>query len=87
MNETLFDALYIAHAGIIWTGSIREIAHIYKKRSARDITKFWIVCLLMAEMLALPRALTSGYAVWGICHIVSACLIAVLLVGVWRFGR
>ena len=87
MNEFMVDSLYLGHAAIIWTGSIREIAHIYKKRSARDITKFWIICLLAAELLALPRALTSGYEVWGICHIVSACLIAVLLVGVWRFGR
>ena len=86
MNEALFDALYIAHAGIIWAGSIKQLAYIYTKKRARDITWLWVSCLLASEVLALPRAITSGYPVWWLCHTVSTCLMVALLIGVRRYG-
>jgi len=87
MNEFMAHGLYLTHAIIVWLGSIREISHIYKHKSARDLTRFWIVCLLIAELIALPLALSSGYTLWWLCHVVGACLVTVLLIGVKLYGN
>ena len=83
----IYDILYMAHALIIWVGSLREIYHIFKARSARDVTIFWVACLLSAEILALPRSLTSDYWVWYVCHIVGAILTGILLFGVIKYRK
>ena len=83
--EALYDWLYVLHALIVWAGSIRQLCYIFKHKKARDITLFWIVCILMSELLALPRSLTSGYWVWGVCHIISSILVVLLLIGIIKY--
>ena len=77
----IVDLLYILHSSVSWIGSAKQIHYIYTHKSAQDLTVFWVVCLLLSELLALPRALTSGYWAWWLCHIVSTGLMAALLVG------
>ena len=79
--------LYGFHAGIVWSGLAWQIRHIYLAQSAKDVTLFWIICLLIAEISALPLACSSKYRVWKLCHIVATCLMIILLVGVCRFGN
>lgn len=83
--EGLYDWLYVMHALIVWAGSTRQLYHILKHKRARDITLLWIGAILTSELLALPRSLTSGYWVWGLCHIISSVLVVVLLVGVIKY--
>ena len=85
MKQRLEDILYLGHAGIIWLGGIFQIIHVFKYQSAQDITLFWVGCLLIAELIALPRACDSKYWVWSVCHIGGAILMALLLVGVWLY--
>ncbi len=80
--EVIRDWLYLSHALIIWGGGIYQIVHIFVNKSAKDITLLWVLCLLYAELVALPRAIHSEYWVWKICHIVGAILITLLLVAV-----
>lgn len=87
MNELTVNLLYMAHAIVIWAGSIQEIYHIFKGRSAKDVTVFWICCLLLSEVMALPRAWTSGYWVWWACHIGGVILLAVMLFGVVKYRK
>ena len=86
MNREASNFLYGFHAFIIWVGSIWQIHHIFTAQSAKDLTPFWIGCLLVAELAALPLACSSPYRLWKICHIVGACLVAVLLGGVILYG-
>lgn len=78
--------MYVGHALVVWVGLAWQLRHIYITQSAEDITLVWACCLLAGELLALPRAIHSPYKVWKACHLIAVCLIAVLLVGVWRFG-
>jgi len=86
LNEALRNGLYLGHAIIIWSGAIWQIMHVFTYQSAQDITHFWVTCLLIAELLALPRALSSPYKVWKICHIGGVALLAILLVGVFKYN-
>ena len=76
------DWLYLGHALIVWGGGIWQIIHVFKTKSVEDIALAWIACLLVSEMMALPRAVRSEYWVWGLCHIVGSILLTILLVGV-----
>ena len=81
-RESLVNILYIGHALIVWSGTIWQTVYVFREQSAKDITLFWIGCILLSELLALPRAVKSDYLVWKACHIISAILILILLVGV-----
>ena len=85
-KEKLYNGLYICHATVVWAGSITQIYHIYAHKSAQDVTLFWIACILLAEFLALPRALKSPFWVWKMCHLVAIVLITILLTGVVLYG-
>lgn len=78
--------LYMAHAFVIWIGVIYQIIYVYSHKSATDITVIWMVCLLLGELFALPRALDSPYWAWKLCHLVAFGLLAVLLSGVILYG-
>lgn len=85
-RESLLNGFYLLHAIIVWSGLAWQMRHIYIVRSAKDITLFWIICLLIAEVSALPLACSSRYRMWRLCHIVALILITILLVGVLRYG-
>ena len=87
MSENLANALYLLHALVTWGGGIRELYHILKCRSARDVKLSWISCLVFAEFLALPRAFSSCYWVWMLCHVVATILLIILWVAVFKYGR
>ena len=86
MKQWHKDILYLFHASIIWLGGIFQIVYVFQHKSAQDITLFWVACLLIAELIALPRACDSKYKVWKLCHVIGAVLIGILLVGVWLYG-
>ena len=85
-KEGLYNFLYIGHSVVVWSGSTWQLVHIFSAKSAKDITLFWVACLLLSEFLALPRALKSHYWVWGLCHVVSTSLLFVLLLSVVLYG-
>ena len=82
MTQGMKNRLYLGHALIIWAGGLYQIIHIFHYKSAEDITLFWVGCLLASELLALPRAFDSLFLVWKACHVISAVLITLLLMGV-----
>ena len=84
-KELLFNALYVCHALIVWAGTIWQIGYVFKNQRAEDITVFWMTCLLLGELLALPRAIESDYIVWKACHIVASILVSVLFIGVMTY--
>jgi len=86
LSEHIKNGLYLGHALIVWAGGGQQIWHVYHYQSAQDITLFWVGCLLLAEFLALPRTFSSRFWVWKFCHIVSAILVSILLVGVIFYG-
>jgi hypothetical protein len=86
MNELTANTLYLLHVLIIWGGGVWQARYIFANRSAEDITLVWVVCLLVSELMALPRAIKSQYLVWKACYIVATILIAVLLLGVIMYG-
>ena len=81
-KEILVNILYFGHALVIWSGTIWQIIYVFEEQSARDITLFWMSCILLSELLALPRAIKSEYFVWKACHIVAVILVSILLIGV-----
>lgn len=83
----LFNSLYIMHALIIWAASSVEIVHIYKHKSAKDVKVWWIAGLLVAELIALPLALSSGFWAWWLCHVIGAILVSILLFGVIHYRK
>lgn len=86
MTQRVKDWLYMLHALIVWGGGSWQILHVYSHRSAEDITLVWVTCLLLSELVALPRAFDSPFWVWKLCHVVSTILIGILLVGIVLYG-
>ena len=87
MNKDKLDnLLYIGHALIVWIGGSFQIHHVFSTRSAEDVTLVWAVCLLVSELIALPRCVHSPFWVWRWCHIIGAILTAILLGGVITYG-
>lgn len=72
--------LYLIHAFVGWVGAGHQLALILITRSAADLSILWLSCLLFAELTALPRAFTSKYWVWKLCHAVKTPLLVGLLV-------
>lgn len=87
MNKEFRDnVLYGGHAAIVWAGTSYQIYHVFSNQSAQDVTTFWIIAMLIGEIIALPRCLHSPYKVWKLCHQIGAILIGILLVGVIIYG-
>jgi hypothetical protein len=76
----------MSHVSVIWIGSSYQVYYVFSNRTAENITKLWVLCLLYAQIAALPRCLKSEYLVWKLCHIVGAILMTALTVGVILYG-
>lgn len=87
MNELIANLTYGASAVLIWAGAIHQIYYVFRHKSARDITLFWLVTLTAALALTLFRVFTSPYIVWKVAQAGSLALTLTLLGGVWKYGR
>ena len=82
LSERIKDWLYLSHVFVISIGGLYQLVHIFYNKSAGGFTLAWVLCLLYAELVALPRSLSSNFWVWKTCHIVGAILMTALVVGV-----
>lgn len=78
--------LYLIGAVIVQLGGIFQIVKTYTTRSAEDIAIWWLIALLLGELIHCPLSFSSKYGVWKIAHIIAVVLILLLLIGVVLYG-
>ena len=86
MSEERATKLYAFHTAIVWAGSIWQIIHTFTTKSVEDIAVWWIIALLVAQIIAIPLSFCSHFGIWKICRVGSAILCAILLIGVLLYG-
>lgn len=80
------NILYGVHTGWVWWAGLSQVIHTYTTQSVEDI-KIWMpIGFLIANLISLPRCFHSPYRIWGICHIGSAVILSILLIGVVMYG-
>jgi len=83
ISDNALDTLYLLGFAIAWGGMIAQIIHMYRTKKARDFSSLYLLALICAKLIALPRTIMSNYWVWwmqqGISTIITLLFVITIL--------